>query len=364
MTLTSLDRWPLKTHSPLVVAGPCSAETEAQVMETATLLAQNPGVSLLRAGIWKPRTRPGSFQGVGEEALPWLVNAGKANNLPTATEVANSLHVEAALKAGVDVLWIGARTTVNPFSVQEIADALKGVDIPVIVKNPINPDLELWIGAIERLSMNGITRIMAMHRGFSGVQSNGYRNAPLWEIPIALRARIPNLPLLCDPSHITGDRNKLSGVAQKALDLGMDGFMIETHPSPDAAWSDAAQQITPQQLFDLLGKLNIRSNSSTDPLVETRLAELRSQIDEVDEQLLLLIAKRMGVVKEIGAYKKDAGITILQLERWKEIIDSRTELGQQLGLSSQLLNDYLELIHNASIRLQSRIMNDGDEVMW
>lgn len=364
MTFSSLDHWPLKTHSPIIVAGPCSAETEAQVMETAAMLAKSPGVSLLRAGIWKPRTRPGSFEGIGEEALPWLVNAGKQHNLPTTTEVANSQHVEAALKAGIDVLWIGARTTVNPFSVQEIADALKGVDIPVIVKNPINPDLELWIGAIERLSMSGITRLMAMHRGFSGVQTNGYRNAPLWEIPIALRSKLPQLPLLCDPSHITGDRSKLASVAQKALDLGMDGLMIETHPQPDQAWSDAAQQITPDRLFEMLNRLTVRSAGANDPAVELRLAELRSQIDEVDEQLMLFISKRMGIVKAIGEYKKDNGLTILQLERWKEIVATRTEIGRELGLSEQLLNEYLELIHNASIRLQSRIMNDGDEVMW
>lgn len=364
MTFSPLDTWPLKSYSPLIVAGPCAAETEAQVMETAALLAKTPGISLLRAGIWKPRTRPGSFQGIGEEALPWLVNAGKANNLPTTTEVANSQHVEAALKAGVDVLWLGARTTVNPFSVQEIADALQGVDIPVIVKNPINPDLELWIGAIERLSMTGITRIMAMHRGFSGVPTNGYRNAPLWEIPIALRSRLPHLPLLCDPSHITGNRSKLAAVAQKALDLGMDGLMIETHPTPDLAWSDAAQQITPERLFDMLDRLTVRSSGANDPIIELRLAELRSQIDEVDEQLMLLIAKRMDVVKAIGEYKKENGLTILQLERWKEIVETRTEIGSKLGLSNHLLSDYLELIHKASIRLQSRIMNDGDEVMW
>lgn len=333
-------------------------------MTTAALLAQNSGVSLLRAGIWKPRTRPGSFQGVGEEALTWLVNAGKENLLPTTTEVANSQHVEAALAAGVDVLWIGARTTVNPFSVQEIADALKGVDIPIIVKNPINPDLELWIGAIERLSMSGITRIMAMHRGFSGVQTNGYRNAPLWDIPIALRSKIPNLPLLCDPSHITGDRSKLALVAQKALDLGMDGLMIETHPSPDEAWSDAAQQITPTQLFDMLNRLTVRKHDSKDPLVEGQLGQLRSQIDEIDEQLILQIGKRMQVVEAIGAYKKEKGITILQVERWNEIRDTRAKIGKQLGLSDELLNGYLELIHKASIQLQGRIMNDGDEVMW
>jgi chorismate mutase len=349
----------------MVIAGPCSAESEVQVHETAAALAAAGRTSLLRAGIWKPRTRPGSFQGFGEEALPWLVDAGRAHGLPTTTEVANAHHVEMCLKAGVDVLWIGARTTVNPFSVQEIADALKGVDIPVIVKNPINPDLELWIGAIERLSNSGIQRIMAMHRGFSGLNTGGFRNAPLWEIPIALRTALPDLPIICDPSHITGDRSKLAIVAQKALDLGMIGLMIETHPRPDDALSDAAQQITPQALTELLEGLNIRSSAVENPLVENALAVLRSRIDELDNQIVRLLAQRMHVVGDIGAYKKEKGITILQVERWKEIMESRGHLGASLQLDETLLRQYLELIHASSIRLQSRIMNEGsDDVLW
>lgn len=355
----------MKLACPMVIAGPCSAESEAQVHETAQALSRGGKTSLLRAGIWKPRTRPGSFQGLGEQALPWLVEAGRANGMPTATEVANARHVELCLEAGVDVLWIGARTTVNPFSVQEIADSLKGVNIPVMVKNPINPDLNLWIGAIERLSMSGITRIMAMHRGFSGLNTGSYRNAPLWEIPIALRAALPDLPIVCDPSHITGDRHQLAAVAQKALDLGMIGLMIETHPRPDEALSDSAQQITPEALTSLIEGLNIRSNTAGDPNVERGLAQLRSSIDELDDQLIRLLAKRMEVVSEIGCYKKDNGIMILQIERWKEIMHTRSVLGHGLSLNNELLHQYLELIHTASIRVQSRIMNSGnDDVPW
>jgi chorismate mutase len=364
MTLASIDSWPLQRTQPLVVAGPCSAETEAQVYETASALANTGRVSLLRAGIWKPRTRPGSFQGIGEEALPWLVAAGKANHLPTTTEVANAQHVDACLKAGVDVLWIGARTTVNPFSVQEIADALKGVDVPVMVKNPINPDLELWIGAIERLSLNGISRIIAMHRGFSGVSNAGYRNAPLWEIPIALKAALPNIPILCDPSHITGDRSKIGSIAQKALDLGMDGLMIETHPRPDEAWSDAAQQVTPKNLESILSQLTFRKPTSSDQGVVNELAKLRCQIDAVDQQLLQLLAERMNIVGKIGNYKKEQGLTILQIERWKEIMETRTAAGNDLNLSNDLLLPYLELIHQASIAKQSNIMNNDQELLW
>lgn len=369
MTLPSfrilpLDAWPVKTGFPFLIAGPCSAETEEQVMETALGLSKTGKVALLRAGIWKPRTRPGSFQGMGDVALPWLVNAGKAAGIPTTTEVANAQHVEAALKAGVDVLWIGARTTVNPFSVQEIADALQGVDVPVMVKNPINPDLELWIGALERLSGAGITRMLAMHRGFSGTQLASYRNAPLWEIPIALKAAIPELPIVCDPSHITGNRQLLAGVAQKAMDLGMDGLMIETHPRPDEAWSDAAQQITPEALTALLDGLNLRNTDCVDPSVANELSVLRSHIDEVDEQLLRLLAKRMDLVREIASYKKNNDITILQIERWKEIMRTRKALGNTMGLSDDFLTQYIELIHKSSIRLQGRLMNGDDDVPW
>lgn len=356
--------WPLQARHPLVIAGPCSAETEEQVHATAAALAKSGKVSLLRAGIWKPRTRPGSFQGVGAEALPWLVEAGKANGLPTATEVANAKHLELALKAGIDVLWIGARTTVNPFSVQEIADALDGVDIPIIVKNPINPDLQLWLGAIERFSMKGISRIMALHRGFSGTHTGPYRNAPLWEIPIALKAALPSLPILCDPSHITGDRNAIHTVAQKALDLGMSGFMIETHLDPDNAWSDAAQQMTPQALNAMLVQLEVRQASCADPEVFNELMRLRERIDLLDAELIKLLGERMNLVGQIGNYKKENGLTILQLERWKDILKSRGEQGKALQLSESFLDRYLELIHEASIRLQSRIMNDNDEVPW
>lgn len=364
MNIAPLAHWPMIQRKLLVIAGPCSAETEEQVHETATALAKTNRVSLLRAGIWKPRTRPGHFQGMGEVALPWLVDAGKANGLPTTTEVANASHVEQALNAGVDILWIGARTTVNPFSVQEIADALRGVDVPVIIKNPINPDLQLWIGAIERIAMTGNPRIMAMHRGFSGVATGTYRNAPQWEIPIALKAHFPTLPVICDPSHITGDRNHLRAVAQKALDLGMHGLMIETHPRPDEAWSDAAQQITPENLSALLDQLEIRTTQCPDPTVSNELAKLRSQIDVIDDEILRYLSKRMSIIEEIGAYKKENGLTILQLDRWKEIMRTRTELAQTLQLSEGFIVRYLELIHEASIKRQSQIMNENGHVLW
>lgn len=331
---------------------------------TAKLLSETGKVSVLRAGIWKPRTRPGSFQGIGSEALPWLVSAGKENGLPTTTEVANAQHVELALKAGIDILWVGARTTVNPFSVQEIADAIAGVDIPVMVKNPINPDLQLWLGAIERFSLKGIRRIVAIHRGFSGADTGKFRNAPLWEIPIALKAAMPNLPIICDPSHISGKRDAIASIAQKALDLGMQGLMVETHPDPENAWSDADQQMTPDSLAKLLAKLEVRSASCNDPGVFNELMQLRERIDEVDADLIKLLAQRMALVSDIGQYKKENGLTILQLERWKEIMESRSEQGKLYSLSNDFVLRYLELIHEASIRLQSRIMNESDEVPW
>ncbi len=364
--ITPLDQWPIRTDHPFIIAGPCSAETPDQVMQTALKLAASGKISLLRAGIWKPRTRPGSFQGVGAPALSWLKEASLETGIPCATEVATKEHVEEALKAEIDVLWIGARTSVNPFSVQEIADALKGVDTPVIVKNPINPDLQLWIGAIERFAMNGLNKLMALHRGFSITGNRTYRNAPMWEIPIALKAKIPDLEVLCDPSHITGDRKLISSVAQKAIDLGMYGLMIETHPTPDEAWSDAAQQMTPDALVAMLGELRWRDPGVADPGHQQRLAELRAEIDAIDEQLLQYLSERMQKVRSIGAYKKSNDLTILQLERWKEILETRSALGEQLQLDESFVTRYLELLHKASIREQSKIMNEGNEdsVLW
>lgn len=366
INIAPLGDWPINAQKPFVIAGPCSAETPDQVLDTAKALAATGKVNLLRAGIWKPRTRPGSFQGIGSPALAWLKAASEATNIPCTTEVANAQHVEAALKAGIDVVWIGARTTVNPFSVQEIADALKGVDIPVIVKNPINPDLQLWIGALERFAMNGLTKLMALHRGFSGVGNGTYRNGPMWEIPIALKAALPELPILCDPSHITGKRALIPAVAQKALDLGMHGLMLETHPTPDEAWSDPAQQLTPERFGKLMHELQWRSTADQNEEVGLQLAGLRAQIDEIDDRLLHALKERMEVVRQIGSYKRENDVTILQLERWKEILTTRTDKGKSLGLSEPFMTRYLELIHKASIREQSNVMNQNreDEVLW
>lgn len=361
-----LSSWPINTTRPLVIAGPCSAETPEQVFRTAEDLGKTGKVSLFRAGVWKPRTRPGNFQGIGEPALTWLVEAGRNANLPVTTEVANSHHVEAALKAGVDVLWIGARTTVNPFSVQEIADSLKGVDIPVIVKNPINPDLQLWLGAIERFSLSGVTRLMAMHRGFSNYGSEIYRNPPMWELPISLMTMLPKLPVLCDPSHIGGRRDLLLPIAQKAMDLGMQGFMIEVHPNPDQAWSDAQQQITPSVFSSLYDSLEIRSLRLDDPTITNNLEELRARIDAIDEQIMKFMSQRQSVIEEIGCYKKEHDLTILQLERWREIVETRLQWANEMGLDLEYIKQYLQLTHSSSIRFQSSIMNSDteDEAIW
>ena len=346
-----------KIHTPFVIAGPCSAETPEQVMETAVSLAETGRVNMLRAGIWKPRTRPNSFEGMGAEALPWLIEAGKQVGLPVITEVANSHHVELALKAGFKTLWIGARTTVNPFAVQEIADILKGTNVHIFVKNPINPDLNLWIGAIERLKGAGLNEVDAIHRGFSAYKTGKYRNEPLWEIPIELKSHFPDMKLMCDPSHICGKRNILTEVAQKAIDLAFDGLMIETHPRPDEAWSDAQQQITPNQLDQLLNSLIIRQISSSNDEFHTSLEALRGRINVIDKELIKLVSKRMGVASEIGAYKKEHSITILQPERWKEIKKLQTETATEVGLSLKFIAKYLEAIHQESIRHQTAVMN-------
>lgn len=351
--------WLKSDLNPLLISGPCSVETETQFMETARQLAAGGCVSLLRGGLWKPRTRPNAFEGVGAVGLEWMVNAKKETGLPITTEVATAEHVELCLKHEVDVLWIGARTTVNPFSVQEIADALKGVDIPVIIKNPVNPDLQLWIGALERIYQSGVKRIAAMHRGFSHFGDSIYRNKPMWEIPIALRTQFPDLSLFCDPSHICGRRDLLLQVAQKALDLGMDGLMLESHITPDEAWSDAKQQVTPAALLDLLNQLQVRVTSTDDRHFVNELHALRSRIDKVDEEIIQLIAKRMKITSELGMYKRDHNITILQVDRWKEIIETRTMLADHLGLTREFIMNYLEQLHKESIRTQTRVMNES-----
>lgn len=356
--LEPIQSW-LPHNRPLIISGPCSAETESQTLTTCKQLAATGKVHVLRAGIWKPRTRPGQFEGVGEVGLEWMVNAKKETGLPITTEVATAAHVEACLKAGVDILWVGARTTVNPFSVQEIADALRGVDIPVLVKNPVNPDLELWIGALERLSKAGITKMTAIHRGFSSFDKGPFRNAPMWELAIELKTRIPELDIICDPSHITGSRDLISFVSQKALDLDMAGLMIESHITPDAAWSDAKQQVTPQALSRILDGLIVRTSSSEDKSFKDTLTALREQIDQLDDDIMHKLAARMKVSEKIGAYKKENGVTILQVNRWEEIIHTRVAMGLAMGISEDFSREFLRLIHQESIQIQTRVMNEG-----
>ncbi|WP_315302268.1 bifunctional 3-deoxy-7-phosphoheptulonate synthase/chorismate mutase type II [Tannerella forsythia] len=342
----------IEDKRPLVISGPCSAETEEQVLTTAKGLAAI-GIRIFRAGIWKPRTKPGGFEGVGTIGLPWLKRVKEETGMYVATEVATRDHVFEALKAGVDVLWVGARTAVNPFAMQDVADALRGVDIPVLVKNPVNPDLELWIGAIERLYGAGIHRIGAVHRGFSSFDKKMYRNLPLWHIAIELRRRMPNLPIICDPSHIGGKRELIASLCQQAMDLNFDGLIIETHCNPDHAWSDAAQQITPEVLDYVLNLLVIRESNQT----TENLYELRRQIDGIDENLLELLAKRMRISREIGVYKKEHRMPILQTPRYGEILENRTKAGVAMDLNPDFVQAVLKEIHEESVRQQMIVMN-------
>lgn len=337
---------------PLVIAGPCSAETEEQVMNTAHQLAAD-GIKIMRAGIWKPRTKPGGFEGVGSEGLQWLKRVKQETGMYTSTEVATQKHVYEALKYGVDMLWIGARTTANPFAVQEIAEALQGVDIPVLVKNPVNPDLELWIGALERLSNVGLRRLGAIHRGFSSYDKKIYRNLPQWHIPIELKRRYPDLPIICDPSHIGGKRDLIQPLCQQAMDLSFDGLIIESHCNPDEAWSDASQQITPARLKEILSALIIRDSKQT----TEDLSELRQQIDELDTQLLELLAKRMRVSREIGTFKKEHNMTIVQTERYDEILHTRIAQAEEMDMNPEFMRVVLEAIHEESVRQQINILN-------
>ena len=338
---------------PLVIAGPCSAETEDQVMAAATQLAAD-GVKIMRAGIWKPRTKPGGFEGIGSEGLAWLKRVKQETCMYVSTEVATQKHVYEALKYGVDLLWIGARTTANPFAVQEIAEALQGVDIPVLVKNPVNPDLELWIGALERLSNVGLTRIGAIHRGFSSFDKKIYRNLPQWHIPIELKRRYPDLPIICDPSHIGGKRDLIAPLSQQAMDLGFEGLIIESHCDPDNAWSDASQQVTPSRLKEIIGGLVIRDGKKQ---TTEDLSGLRRQIDELDDQLLELIAKRMRVSKEIGTFKKEHDMTIVQTDRYDEILTKRISQATEMGMNPEFMRVILEAIHEESVRVQLDILN-------
>lgn len=357
LQLESISKWLPTANKPIIISGPCSAETEEQTIATAKQIAATGKVHALRAGIWKPRTRPGQYEGAGNEGLKWLIQAKKETGLPVTTEVANAAHVEACLKAGVDILWVGARTTVNPFSVQEVADALKGVDIPVMVKNPINPDLELWIGAFERLNKAGITKMAAIHRGFSSFEKGPFRNAPMWDLGIELKTRIPEIDIICDPSHIAGARDLISFVSQKALDLDMVGLMIESHINPDAAWSDAKQQVTPSVLSKIIDGLIVRTVTSDNKTFKDTLSVLRDQIDQLDDEIMQKLSARMKISEKIGQYKKDNNVTILQVNRWEEIVNTRITLGKAMGLSEEFTNDMMKLIHRESIQIQTKVMN-------
>jgi chorismate mutase len=345
-----------KTKKPLLIAGPCSAETEEQVLQTAARLFRTGKVDVLRAGIWKPRTRPGAFEGVGAKGLPWLQKAKDLTGLPVAVEVAKASHVELCLEFGIDVLWIGARTTVNPFAVQEIADALKGVDIPVLLKNPINPDLALWLGGMERLQKAGLKQLGAIHRGFSSAGEKIYRNRPQWQIAIDFKTEMPDLPMINDPSHICGRRDLLQKVAQKAMDLNFDGLIIESHITPDTAWSDAAQQITPEVYGKMIEDIVIRAY---DPILAkefSKLDRLRKEIDMIDEEIMSILASRMKIAREIGQFKKENNMTILQTERWKTVLEKYIERGVQNDLSPEFITRVIKSIHDESIEQQEKIM--------
>ncbi len=357
MNIFPFNTWITKNNEPLIIAGPCGAESEEQVLQTAQELAQISQVKLFRAGIWKPRTRPNAFEGVGEQGLLWLKEVQQQFGLKTTVEVANAQHTELALKHGVDVLWIGARTTGNPFSVQEIADVVKGVDIPVFIKNPIHADVQLWLGAIERFSNSGITKLAAIHRGFHYSGKTKYRNKPLWELAIELKTILPELPIICDPSHISGNRELIPHVAQKALDLGMNGLMIESHINPSVALSDAQQQLTPSAFKELLDGLVYRQASIQNPDCVDRLTQFRKMIDEVDDELINVLKKRMTIIEQIGEYKKDHDLTIFQLERWQEILRSRLEWAEKLGIPKAHVEKFCLLLHDESIRIQTELMN-------
>lgn len=357
MNITPLHTW-LGTGDLLpVIAGPCGAESEDQIMQIASQLVKIPNVVLFRSGVWKPRTRPNSFEGMGEVALGWLKNMKEAYHLPFTVEVANAAHVQLALKYGADVLWIGARTTVNPFSVQEIADALKGFNVPVMIKNPIHPDVQLWIGAIERIYNSGIDKVAAIHRGFHYYGESKYRNHPLWKMPIELRTLLPQLPIITDPSHISGKRNLVGEVAQEALNLGVDGLMIETHHLPDLALSDSAQQITPADLASLLVSLKMRTVFKPENEDNRILNELRKIIDELDEELLNVIKQRQDVIHKIGSFKKSHDITVFQLERWQEILKTRAQWADKRNLSRSHVEKLCQLLHEESIRIQNDLLS-------
>lgn len=342
---------------PLIISGPCSAETEEQVLETAVRLQKTGKVDIMRAGIWKPRTRPGSFEGIGTKGLPWMQQAKKITGMPVAVEVATAKQVQDALHFDVDVLWIGARTTVNPFSVQEVADALRGVDVPVLIKNPINPDLELWIGAVERVAKAGIKQIGLIHRGFSSYGNTEYRNAPMWHLAIEMKRRNPEMMMINDPSHICGRRDILQDVAQKAIDLDFDGLIIESHIDPDKAWSDAKQQVTPERLAEMLEGIKWRKEDIANEAYHAALEKLRQQINHLDDELMQILGQRMNIAEKIGQYKKENNITILQTNRWNEILQRAFDRGDKIGLSREFITKYFDAVHMESINHQNKILN-------
>lgn len=352
MDLKPLNLQGIECKRPLLITGPCSAESEEQVLCTAKQLAAK-GMKIFRAGVWKPRTKPGGFEGHGEKALPWLQRVKEETGMLIATEVATPKHVESALKAGVDLLWVGARTTANPFAIQELADSLKGVDVPLLVKNPVNPDIELWVGALLRFNRAGVTRLGAIHRGFSSVDQKLYRNTPLWHIPIELHRRYQNLSILCDPSHISGRRDLIAPLCQQAMDMGFEGLIIESHCTPDEAWSDASQQVTPEVLDFIIDRLVVRNKVE----MTESLASLRKQIDEMDDHLMDLLTKRMRVSREIARYKKEHNMSVVQATRYSEILDKRVAQGAMCGMSADFVRRIYESIHEESVRQQMELMN-------
>lgn len=361
MSILPISEWFSGVTRPLIISGPCSAESREQVLETAKAISELGRVHVLRAGVWKPRSRPGTFQGIGEQALEWLAEAKRQTGLLLAVEVATPRHLELAIAYGIDMFWVGARTSSNPFSVDELANAMAGVDKPVLIKNPIHPDLEVWIGIIERFAKVGVTKLGAIHRGFSPFQKSNYRNLPKWEMPIDLKSYMPQLPIICDPSHIAGKSELIFNIAQKALDLSMDGLMIESHINPCQALSDARQQVTPMQLGEILSSLSYRKISPSSPESIDFLESMREEIDSLDFQLLDLLSQRMEIVKRIGEYKLDNNLAIMQLRRWEEMIKLRVEVGESLGLSEEYVKDLLRLVHKESVRKQADIISPKDK---
>ena len=356
LNITPIPEWNSELSQPLLIAGPCSAESEIQVMETANALAKEGKVKVFRAGIWKPRSRPGSFEGAGEVGLKWLQKVKRETGLLVTTEVATAMHAQKAIEYGIDMVWVGARTTANPFSVDQLVAVLKDANIPVLVKNPVTPDLELWIGAIERFYRAGITKLAAVHRGFYPYERSRLRNIPKWELAIDLKSRFPNLPVICDPSHIAGLAGLIHEIAQHALDLSFDGLMVEVHPNPSVALSDAKQQLTPTEFSDLINALKFHDISSTSDDFVDFLAQTRNKIDSIDQQIIELLANRMRLVEQIGEYKRDRNVTIFQLRRWESILQSRIECGKKLGLDEEYVKSLLQLVHKESIKKQAEII--------